>query len=183
MKSLSSSFSLSSCRTISRAKSSFDLIATRLIATDQADRCLVRDSKSLLENPEYIRSSWLKSVVNEIIPLTIGVINTKNILTVENLAAAVCYCLPKPKKKQSSSASTVSSNIRAKEESDDGIINSPSSSLNSVKDEDSNKRRIDDSWLEVIMPFSGSLLVVPVFCFVANNQFRRSTIAEFSCQI
>lgn len=56
----------------------------------------VFDSKTLLERPEYIRSSWVKSVVNEVIPLTMSVLNTKNVVAVENLAAAVSFCNPLP---------------------------------------------------------------------------------------
>lgn len=85
---------------------------------------LFQDSRRLLENPQFLRSSWLKSVVNETIPLTIRVINTKNIVSVENLAAAVSFCVPDP------------------------IIYE--------NDEDKiGKRRFDDSWIELTLPFSG----------------------------
>lgn len=82
------------------------------------------DSRRLLEKPQFVRSSWLKSVVNEVIPLTVGVINTKSLATVENLAASVSYCVPDPI-----------------------IYESPEDKIG--------KRRFDDSWIELTLPFSG----------------------------
>lgn len=87
----------------------------------------LKDSKRLLEKPEYIRCSWLKSIVNEIIPHTMSVLNTRNVLSVENLAASVCYCTPLP---QEGAATTI-----------DG--------------KQPIAKRIDDSWVEVLLPFSG----------------------------
>ncbi len=83
-----------------------------------------QDSRRLLEKPEYIRSSWLKTVVNGVAPMTMSIINTKNIASVENLAASVSFCVPEP---------------IYYEGPDDKI----------------GKRRFDDSWIELTLPFSG----------------------------
>jgi hypothetical protein len=71
-----------------------------------------------------VRSSWLKSVVNEVIPLTMQILNSRNSLTIENLAAAVSFCNPLP-----------------------SVYDGPNDKVG--------KRRIDDSWVEMSLPFSG----------------------------
>jgi hypothetical protein len=76
-----------------------------------------RDSKELLHAPQKVRTSWLKSIVRDVIPFTAQTISARG-QSVDNLEIAASYCVPNPA--------------------------SPAPG----------KKRTDDSWLELYLPFS-----------------------------
>jgi len=80
------------------------------------------NSKNLLHAPHKIRTSWLKSVVREIIPLTSQTISARG-QSVDNLEIAASYC-------------------------------NAQSALKENETDVFGKKRTDDSWLELYIPFS-----------------------------
>lgn len=87
------------------------------------------DSRLLLHSPETVRTSWVKNVIVDVIPLTSQVISSREGSVDVNLELAVSFCHP-------SIDST-----RAPDQEKQAEI------------EQSKPRSIDDSWIELILPF------------------------------
>ncbi len=96
------------------------------------------DSRGYLHQPQSVRISWLKPAIIEVLPITAEVISSRG-RSLDSLAIAVSYCPSLP-------PVHLEEDDEAEDKHKKTNTGTPTPALG--------KRRIDDSWIEIVLPFS-----------------------------